>query len=429
MECGTVADYLPRILERELDELMVGVAAISIEGAKAVGKTATASRRAMAAFRLDDAAQLAVIRADPSRLVAGPHPTLIDEWPRYPESWNLVRRAVDDDRTPGRFLLTGSAALDATSLHSGAGRIVSLRLRPMTLAERGVGVPTVSLAGLLSGSREIAGTTDVALSEYVDEILASGFPGLRGLPERAARAELDGYVSRIVEKDFTMMGRAVRNPAGLRRWMAAYGAATATTASAETIRRAAGEADGAIPARTTTIPYDEILRNLWIVDPLPAWIPARKSSISRIVGREKHHLVDPALAARLLNASATALLAGRDIGPRIPRTGTLLGSLFESLAALSVRVFAQAAEARAYHYRTKSGEREVDLIVEGPDLRVLPIEVKLAATVDDGDVRHLHALERDLGDDVLDLVVLTTGREAYRRRDGVAVVPLALLGP
>jgi predicted AAA+ superfamily ATPase len=422
-------DYLERIVEGELDELMAGVAAISIEGAKAVGKTETALRRSSTVFKLDDAAQLAVVLADPDRLLASPPPTLIDEWPRFPDSWNLVRRAVDEDRTPGRFLLTGSAASEATSLHSGAGRIVSLRMRPLTLAERGVASPTVSLADLIGGRGEVGGTTGLRLADYVAEIIASGFPGLRGLPDRATRAELDGYVARIIEKDFAMMGRTVRNPAGLRRWMTAYAAATATTATAETIRRAAGELGGPAPTRPTTVPYDEILRNLWIVDSVPAWYPARKQPLNRVVGQEKHHLVDPALAARLLNVTSEALLAGREIGPSIPRTGTLLGSLFESLATLSVRVLAQASEARVYHYRTKGGEREIDLIVEGPDLRVLPIEVKLTATVDDGDLRHLHAIKRDLGDDVIDLVVLTTGREAYRRLDGIAVVPLALLGP
>jgi hypothetical protein len=422
-------DYLQRVVEQELDELMPGVAAISLEGLKAVGKTATALRRSTTVFQLDVPAQLEVVIAQPERLVAGPPTTLIDEWPRYRPSWDLVRRAVDEDRTPGRFLLTGSAAEDGTSLHSGAGRIVSLRMRPMTLVERGVGIPKVSLAALLAGSAEINGTTDIGLEDYVDEILASGFPGLRGLSARVVRAELDGFVSRIVDKDFAMMGRPVRNPAALRRWLTAYAAATSTTASSETIRRAAGEVDGPAPSRPTTVPYDQILRNLWVVDPLPAWYPSRKSALSRIVGQEKHHLADPALAARLLNVSADALLAGREVGPSVPRTGTLLGSLFESLAALSVRVFAQASEARVYHYRTKGGEREIDFIVEGPDLRVLPIEVKLAATVEDGDSRHLKALRTDLGGDVLDLVILTTGNEAYRRKDGVAVVPLGLLGP
>ena len=131
-------DYLRRVVEQELDELMPGVAAISLEGPKAVGKTATALRRSTTVFRLDDPSQLEVVIAQPERLVAGPPTTLIDEWPRYRPSWDLVRRAVDADRTPGRFLLTGSASEHATSLHSGAGRIVSLRMRPMTLVERGV---------------------------------------------------------------------------------------------------------------------------------------------------------------------------------------------------------------------------------------------------------------------------------------------------
>lgn len=418
-------EYLRRVVEDELDDLLNHLAAISLEGPKAVGKTRTASRRAATIFRLDDPAQHAIAAADPNRLVTGPHPTLIDEWPRYPDSWNIVRRAVDADRTAGQFLLTGSADPDVPGLHTGAARIVSIRMRPMTLCERGVGTPTVSLAALLAGKAEIKGQTDVRLEQYVEEILASGFPGLRGLSDRALRAELDGYVTRIVQKDFAQMGRPVRNPTALRVWLSAYAAATSTTATVETIRAAAGEAG---PSRPTITPYDEILRNLWIVDPLAPWSPARKSPLRRLVGAEKHHLADPALAARLLGASATALLAGREIGPSIPRTGTLLGALFESLSALSVRVFAQAAEGKVFHYRTKAGEREIDFIVEGPDMRVLPIEVKLAEVIDDGDVRHLKRLRDDLPDDVVDMVILTTGREAYRRKDGVAVVPLALLG-
>jgi predicted AAA+ superfamily ATPase len=123
------------------------------------------------------------------------------------------------------------------------------------------------------------------------------------------------------------------------------------------------------------------------------------------------------------------VLAGRGAGPGGPPTGTLLGALFESLATLSVRVFAQAAEATVSHLRTRGGEREVDIIVEGDGLRVLGIGVKLGRTVSDADVRHLHWLRRQIGDALLDAMVLTTGGEAYRRADGIAVVPLALMGP
>jgi len=424
-----VSAYLRRVVDSELDELMPGLPAIAIEGAKGVGKTATAIRRAATVHRLDDPGQLAVAEADPARLAAGEPPILIDEWQRLPAVWDVVRRAVDEDRAPGRFLLTGSATpLDAPT-HSGAGRIVTVRMRPLTLAERGVGGPTVRLRGLLSGGRPgISGTTDVTLADYAEEIVASGFPGLRDLGDRPRRAQLDGYLSRIVEHDFVELGRRVRNPAALRRWMTAYAAATSTTASYETIRDAATSGYGEKPAKTTTAPYNDILQRLWIVEPVPAWLPT-PNRIQRLGSPPKHQLADPALAARLLGIGVDGLLAGRNVEPAIRREGTLLGAFFESLATLAVRTYAQAAEASVYHLRTRGGEREVDLIVEGEGLRVLGIEVKLAGAIADADVRHLRWLGERIGDSLLDALVITTGREAYRRPDGIAVVPLALLGP
>ena len=157
-------------------------------------------------------------------------------------------------------------------------------------------------------------------------------------------------------------------------------------------------------------------------------MPAR-NHLTRLTAAPKHHLADPALAARLLGVSIDALLDGRSAGPAILRDGTLLGGLFESLVAQSLRVSAQAAEARVHHLRTKGGEREIDFIVERPDGRVVAVEVKLSQTVADGDVRHLRWLGDQMGDDLIDSVVITTGPEAYRRRDGVAVVPAALLAP
>jgi hypothetical protein len=142
----------------------------------------------------------------------------------------------------------------------------------------------------------------------------------------------------------------------------------------------------------------------------------------------KHHLADPALAARLLGVDASVLLKGGRSGPSVPRDGTLLGALFESLVTLSVRVFAQRAAARTVHLRTWGGEREIDLIVERGQA-IVAIEVKLGGVATDHDVRHLLWLREKLGDDLADAVVVTTGRDAYRRKDGIAVVPLALLGP
>lgn len=267
-----------------------------------------------------------------------------------------------------------------------------------------------------------------ALADYADEVLRSGFPGIRGLQDRPLRLQLDSYLARIVDRDFPELGHPVRNPGALRRWMAAYAAATATTTSFEKIRDAATGGEHAKPARSTVQPYRDVLERLFVLDEVPGWKPAR-NHIAELALPPKHHLADPALAARLLGATKDALLKGEAPGPAMPRDGTLLGALFESLVTLSVRVDAQAAEASVGHRRAHRGGREVDLVVERADGRVLALEVKLTAAPRDDDVRHLAWLRNRLDEDLLDAAVITSGPDAYRRRDGIAVVPAALLGP
>jgi uncharacterized protein len=210
--------------------------------------------------------------------------------------------------------------------------------------------------------------------------------------------------------------------------LTAYAAASSTTATFETIADAATGSRGERLPRSTTIVYRDVLERLWILDPVPAWSPTR-NRLRRLSSPPKHQLADPALGARLLGVDAEALLTADAVGPPVPRDGTLLGALFESLVTLSVRVYAQASEARVAHLRTVAGEHEVDLIAERADGRLVAIEVKLARAVGDGDVRGLRWLADRIGDDLLDAVVVTTGPQAYRRQDGIAVVPAALLGP
>ncbi len=420
--------YLRRVVDRDLDELLPALPAISLDGPKGVGKTFTARQRAASMHGFDDAKSLEIVLADPARLMNSPAPILIDEWQRYPPSWDLVRRAVDSDPTPGRFILTGSASPQSPATHSGAARIVSLRMRPLTLFERKVETPSVSMATLLSGARErLDGSTAVALEQYVDEILASGFPAIRRTGARARRELLKSYVSLIVDRDFPDAEHELRNPVALRRWMTAYAAATSTTTTYEKIRQAAS-LSGDQTARSTTIAYRDTLERIWILDPVPAWIPTF-NRLSRLNEHPKHELADPALAATLLGLDAGALLSNTLRGAIQPRDGTFLGALFESLVALTLRVFAQPSESHVHHLRTKGGEHEIDFIVERADGRVVAIEVKLAQTVEDKDVRHLHWLADKIGDQLLDAVVVSTGTYAYRRQDGIAVVPAALLGP
>jgi len=402
--------YLPRIVDHELDELVTGLPAIALEGAKGVGKTATAGRRARTILRLDRPEERALLEADPGRLARDPPPVLLDEWQRHPPAWDLVRRAVDDGAETGRFLLTGSAVPIGAPVHSGAGRIVRLRLRPLSLAERGLAAPSVSLRDLLAGDQPpLTGTHDVALPALLESLLASGFPAIAAATPRSRRALLDGYLDQIVEREFAELGQPVRRPLTLRAWLTAYAAATATSTSYTRILNAATPGEDDKPAKTTTIAYREVLEALYVLDPLPAWVPTRN--------------------ARLLGIGRDALLAGEEPAATQLRLGDLTGRLFESLVTLSVRAYAQAAESRTAHFRTHGGEREVDLLVERDDGRVIAIEVKLAPTVTDDDVAHLHWLRGHLGSDLLDAIVVTTGRHAYRRRDGVGVVPAVLLGP
>lgn len=412
--------YLPRTIDRELDELMPELSAIAIDGPKGVGKTDTAARRATATWRLDDPAQRDIAAADFSLSTTPPGTLFIDEWQHLPQVWDTVRRQVDAGAPPGRFLLAGSATpRDRGGTHSGAGRIVSLRMRPMALHERGLVVPTVSLARLMAGEGDVEGESDFALGDYVDAITRSGFPGIMTAAPRARRLLLDAYLQRVVDRDLPDEGFAVRRPETLRRWLAAYAAASSITTSYSKLLDATTGGDGGQPAKATTDAYRDHLTRLWLLDPVPGWLPAG-TPLKRLQQASKHQLADPALAARLLGLSAQAL------------TGTgaaMLGPLFESLATLGVRVASQAADARVSHLRLIGGDREIDLIVEGPEGQVLAIEVKLAGSVDDSDVRHLLWLREQVPDRVTNLVVLNTGPTAYRRRDGVLVVPLALLAP
>lgn len=423
--------YRRRLVDDLLDDLFPHLAAISLEGAKGVGKTATASQRAATILDLADPGLRLSVAADWDYVTTVPPPVLIDEWQLEPSVWDRVRRAVDSDSTGGRFLLAGSAGVaPGVRIHSGAGRIVSLSMRPLSFAERGVGDPGISLRALLNGERPtVRGASDVRLPLYVDEILRSGFPGIRDLPESARGVQLDSYLARIVERELPENGVTVRRPAALRHWLAAYAAATATDASYRRILDAATPGEDDKPARQTVAGYREHLTRIFVLDPVAAWIPSF-SPLNRLTHAPKHHLVDPALAARLVGVGKDALLRGE--GSRLvarPETNTWLGALFESLVAQSVRVYAQALGAQVGHLRTRDNTREIDLIVEAADRRLIAIEVKLSGSVSDKDVRHLNWLRDQLGERVIERIVVHAGQYAYRRPDDVAVIPLAMLAP
>lgn len=411
--------YLPRYIDLELDELK-GASAIAIDGPKAVGKSETATRRANRTYFLDRDSERELLRADMDALLVAEDTLCIDEWQHLPQVWDAVRRNVDKQVTT-RYLLTGSATpKQGVDTHSGAGRVISLRMRPLALSERADTSPTVKIAELFTGTATISGHTDYSLTDYAEALSATGLPGVCRQPARLRRQLIDAYVQRVIDRDVPEQGLLVRKPESLRAWWAAYAAASSTTTSYTKILNAASPGDAAKISKDSALGYRDILSKLWLLDPVPAWFP-NPSPFKKLTAAPKHQIFDPGIAAALLGLTPNILTSGE------PGSWELFGQLFESLVTLTVRAAGQASEAKVSHLRTQGGAQEIDLILERYDGRVVAFEVKLKPTPTDRDVRHLHWLGDHIGPRLADKVVVTTGTDAYRRPDGVAVVPLALL--
>jgi len=368
------------------------------------------------------------IGSEPELLHEGPFPTLIDEWQYLPEIWDSVRRMVDEGIPPGSFILTGSRQSNNLPLHSGAGRIVRYRMRPLSLAERYPSIEKLTLkncfAGMIPSQPQL--NSDVTFSDYMLEIVKTGFPDINAAPDSVRESLIDSYIDNIATREFRAQGIALRQPEALIRWMRAYAAATGTTSSYNKILDAATPGESNKPSRKSTIAYREALSSLWLLDELPYWGEG-EDFFGRLKQTSKHYLADPGLEARLLGLSARDLIRGEEKTIHDLEYGSIAGRLFESLCVMSVRTYASQIGARAYFLRNAKGTREIDLIIE-KDRKLVIIEIKLGTSVSNDDVRHLNWFEGTLGSRVKEKIILTTGNRAYRRNDDVLVVPAALLG-
>lgn len=403
--------YQERAIDKLIAELLPSLPAILLDGPKAIGKTTTALQWSKSNFRLDLDDQRIPVEASPEIILSGRKPILVDEWQKVPQTWTVIKHLVDSDYSGGQFLLTGS--MPDASMHSGAGRIVSIRMRPLSFAERNLQTPSIKFSELLAGTADIQGTSNINLQQYCEEILQSGFPAIRNLSGAAHRASLNGYIDRIIDADMKSAGHNVRRPASLRNWLRSYAAATGTTASWETIRDAASSGSSETPSKSAAIPYRDVLARLRILDSLPPWIPSH-NLLSQASQSEKHYLADPALVMRIMDLDTT-------------NHGPMLGRLFEALAVLSIRTYATTSHSESFHFRDVRGRKEIDLIIKRPDGKILAVEIKLGDSVHETDFKHLRWIKEQLGDSVIDLVVINTGKFAYRK-DGIAVIPLSLLG-
>ncbi len=416
--------YLPRIADAMLTERLGRIGAVVIEGAKGCGKTETARRQAASEIRfdLDDVARETASVA-PSNVLAGPAPRLLDEWQLVPPLWNAVRRAVDDRGLDGQFILTGSATpADDLTRHTGAGRISRFRMRTLTLAESGLSSRQVSLRRILGGDHVTAGEAAINLNDLVEETCHGGWPADRSRSTTAAQGNIADYLTEITYADLRMVDGVRRDPVKVLALLRSLARNTASQARITTLAREAATDATSLEQGTATA-YLRALERLMVIEPLTSWSPVLRSK-ARLRQAVTHHFVDPALPASLLGAGVDELR--RDM--------KTFGFLFESLAIRDLRVYAEAAGAGVHHYRD-SNDLEVDAIVDGGFGRWGAFEIKLAGTASVLDKAAANLLSftkvvdtQSCGQPSV-LAVITAQGQAYTRPDGVAVIPLASLGP
>jgi predicted AAA+ superfamily ATPase len=414
--------YLPRIVDEELRARLGAAGAVVIEGARACGKTETARRRAASTvlFDVDENARQAV-SIEPSLVLDGPVPRLIDEWQVEPGIWNHVRRAVDSRGEPGQFVLTGSSVpADDVARHTGAGRFSFLRMRPMSLFESGHSHGGVSLSALLAGRPPRCDDPGLTVVDLADRITAGGWPAQVGRPVSAAARAARDYLEQVRQVDVSRVAGSKRDPARVERLLQSLARNSATEVAVTVLAADAGGGDGPLD-RHTVGEYLNVLDRLMVIEDQPAWAPHLRSRAS-LRRSPKRHFVDPSLAVAPLGAGPQRLLADLN----------LLGLLFESLVVRDLRVLAQPIDGKVLHYRDNYGV-EVDAIVQLADGRWAAFEIKLGGgLVDEGAASLLRFREaidiQKIGEPAILGVIVGTGF-GYMRDDGIAVIPVGQLGP
>ena len=405
--------YRHRHIDARLEQALVRHAAVLVEGVRGVGKTTTAARLATTSLLLDDPRTAALVEADFDVATAGPSPTLIDEWQRVPAVWDAVRRSIDLDRQPGRFILTGSSrSAVSEDIHAGAGRFEIIRLEPMTLSERHGLTPTTRLARLASeGIEAVRGSVSpLSPSEQLEAMFASGLPGLPAGDIADRQQDLRTYLDLAVARDLSAITGVSRNSAKLRAYVRAYGAIVGTTAEHGPIYRAAGV------SKVTGETYHDVLTRVGIIDDLPGWSNNR---LKRLTKAPKRQLVDPAFATA----------DHYDSPEHLALADQRRGSMFESVAVAQIRAVSRSTNPgwRFSHVRTQGGDLEIDLLIDLPQGGVIAIEVKSSAHVGIADARNLIRLRDNLGDAFMAGLVVHPGEVCSRLDDRIAATPLGLL--
>lgn len=407
--------YQPRLVDDRLAGLLGEFPAVMVNGPRGVGKTTTAARLAADIVRLDRPAAAAAFRADPdAALRIHAEPVLLDEWQEVPEVLGAVKRAVDADGRPGRFLLTGSVrAAQEAQMWPGTGRLVHAVMHGLTEAEIAGRVGSHGFLDRLAEADSAAFALPSSrpdLVGYIDLAVRGGFPevALTRRSRQWAETWMDSYLAQLLTRDAATVAPG-RDPERLRRYVEALALNTAGTPTDRTLIQAAGV------SATTAAGYDRLLADLFVAETVPAWATNR---LSRLTRAPKRYLVDSGLAASAAGLTTRSILDD----------GDLLGRFVDTFGTAQLRpeIALGSQRRRPYHVRTREGRQEIDLVVE-VNGSVLGIEFKASSAPSTGDARHLTWLRDQLGKRFLAGAVVHTGPDVFVLGDRVFAVPLCAM--
>lgn len=416
-DAGDSTGYLPRVVDASVERLLRLIPTVVIEGPRGCGKTTTARQFAASEVTLDavpNARRTAL--TDPRAVLDGDTPRLIDEWQLAPGIWNAVRRASDDRRNTGQFILTGSANPDDdVTRHSGAGRVGRIRMRPLSLFEMGHSNGAVSLRSLIEGVTPAAQAHAHTLDDMATWTCVGGYPQTIGLPVDDAQEFLRLYLDEVTRTD-----GIERDPIRVSRLIASLARNVSSRASLRTL--ALDTNGGRLDTKTVTS-YLQALKRVFVAEDVPAWSPRLRSRVA-LRSAPVRQFTDPALACATLHADPSRLLDDLET----------FELLFESLVLRDLRIYAGPLDARVAHYRDET-DLEVDAVIELRNGAWAAFEAKLGG---EAAIEHAAAslaklaarVDPKVGSRQRALAVLTaTGGYAYTRPDGVSVIPITTLGP
>lgn len=417
------ARYLPRLADVQLKNCLNHSGAVVIRGPKWCGKTRTAEQQAGSALYLQDpdtrASNLELAANKPSILLRGERPRLIDEWQDVPQLWDAARFAIDREGGFGHFIFTGSATPGQKPAHSGTGRFSFLTMRTMSLFESGESSGEVSLSGLFETPEDIEGVAIGDIEDVAMQICRGGWPEIVAQGEWGNTAIPRSYLVAVAEEDISGVDGVSRNPRDAMLIMRAFACAVGSMSDMKRVRLSITQRREEI-GRTTFNDYVSALRRLYVFEDLEAWRPSLRAR-TRVSATPTRHFVDPSLAAAAMGATPDMLLGDMPT----------LGLLFESLCVRDLRVYLGACGGELFHYHDMTG-LEADAIAVAPSGRWGAVEVKMSPGAVEDAANSLKKLADKVDDSVGELAflaVVTSSGYAYRRQDGVYVVPLSCLAP